>query len=84
MSLTATCILPAGAAAAPMPPSPSVHLFVSLPAISMGIAAALLFQFGYGGLTVTSFFSEDLYLYVLRLAVFLVGKRWSPREEGSS
>lgn len=73
MSLTATCILPAGAAAAPMPPSPSVHLFVSLPAISMGIAAALLFQFGYGGLTITSFFLK-LFIYIsFALFCFLLG-----------
>lgn len=73
MSLTAACILLAGAAAAPMPPSPSVHLFVSLPAISMGIAAALLFQFGYGGLTITSFFLK-LFIYIsFALFCFLLG-----------
>ncbi|KAL0973934.1 hypothetical protein UPYG_G00213140 [Umbra pygmaea] len=44
-----------------------------LPAISLGIVAALLFQFGYGGLTITSFFLK-LFIYVsFALLCFLLG-----------
>ncbi|XP_026773844.2 sorting nexin-25 [Pangasianodon hypophthalmus] len=56
----------------PMPvPSPSCRL---LPAITLGIAAAaVLFQSGYGGLTVTSFFLK-LFIYVsFALFCFLLG-----------
>lgn len=55
---------------APMP-SPSCRL---LPAISLGIAAAaLLFQSGYAGFTVTSFFLK-IFIYIsFALFCFLLG-----------
>lgn len=44
-----------------------------LPAVAFGIAAAVLFQFGYGGLSVTSFFLK-LFVYVsFALLCFLLG-----------
>lgn len=59
-----------GGGDAPMP-SPSCRL---LPAVTLGIAAvAVLFQSGYGGLTVTSFFLK-LFIYVsFVLFCFLLG-----------
>ncbi|KAF7707390.1 sorting nexin-25 isoform X1 [Silurus meridionalis] len=59
-----------GSGDAPMP-GPSCRL---LPAITLGIAAvAVLFQSGYGGLTVTSFFLK-LFIYVsFALFCFLLG-----------
>ncbi|XP_041711336.1 sorting nexin-25-like isoform X2 [Coregonus clupeaformis] len=47
--------------------------FRLLPAICMGVAAAVLFQFGYGGLTVTSFFL-NIFIYIsFALLCFLLG-----------
>uniref|UniRef100_A0A4W5KKZ6 Sorting nexin 25 n=1 Tax=Hucho hucho TaxID=62062 RepID=A0A4W5KKZ6_9TELE len=59
---------------APMSSAISVgSSFPFLPVICMGIAAALLFQFGYGGLTVTSFFLE-IFIYIsFALLCFLLG-----------
>ncbi|XP_031413956.1 sorting nexin-25 [Clupea harengus] len=47
--------------------------FRFLPAVAFGIAAAVLFQFGYGGISVTSFFLK-LFIYVsFALLCFLLG-----------
>ncbi|CAB1325122.1 unnamed protein product [Coregonus sp. 'balchen'] len=59
---------------APMSSAVSIgSSFRFLPVIFMGIAAALLFQFGYGGLTITSFFLK-LFIYIsFALFCFLLG-----------
>ncbi|CDQ81700.1 unnamed protein product [Oncorhynchus mykiss] len=59
---------------APMSSAASIgSSFRFLPVICLGIAAALLFQFGYGGLTITSFFLK-LFIYIsFALFCFLLG-----------
>ncbi|XP_030622570.1 sorting nexin-25 [Chanos chanos] len=60
---------------APMPRAVSsvYSSFRVLPALTLGIAAAVFFQFGYGGLTLTSFFLK-LFIYVsFALFCFLLG-----------